>query len=121
MIFSELVVISMYLPNYSLILSRVASTAESYAFPYTTLFRSWLESFLQEELQLKLSMEKTLITNAKERIHFLRSEEHTSELQSPMYLVCRLLLENKIAKLSKGAAQRKTGALMPVVLIRKRA
>src|ERR1017187_10600988 len=25
-----------------------------------------------------------------------RSEEHTSELQSPMYLVCRLLLENKI-------------------------
>src|ERR1017187_3133802 len=27
--------------------------------------------------------------------HHLRSEEHTSELQSPMYLVCRLLLENK--------------------------
>src|SRR5437762_4833733 len=26
-----------------------------------------------------------------------RSEEHTSELQSPMYLVCRLLLENKTA------------------------
>src|ERR1017187_3039380 len=29
-------------------------------------------------------------------IHMLRSEEHTSELQSPMYLVCRLLLEKKI-------------------------
>src|SRR5437879_9674180 len=27
--------------------------------------------------------------------HFKRSEEHTSELQSPMYLVCRLLLEKK--------------------------
>src|SRR5437879_7694137 len=27
--------------------------------------------------------------------HELRSEEHTSELQSPMYLVCRLLLEKK--------------------------
>src|SRR5437879_9377301 len=27
--------------------------------------------------------------------HHLRSEEHTSELQSPMYLVCRLLLEKK--------------------------
>src|SRR5437762_5757985 len=26
---------------------------------------------------------------------FLRSEEHTSELQSPMYIVCRLLLEKK--------------------------
>src|SRR5437879_8035253 len=28
----------------------------------------------------------------------LRSEEHTSELQSPMYLVCRLLLEKKKTK-----------------------
>src|SRR5437763_15223195 len=30
--------------------------------------------------------------------HLLRSEEHTSELQSPMYLVCRLLLEKKKKK-----------------------
>src|SRR5437762_5264947 len=30
-----------------------------------------------------------------ESTHVLRSEEHTSELQSPMYLVCRLLLEKK--------------------------
>src|SRR5437879_10184296 len=29
------------------------------------------------------------------RLPWLRSEEHTSELQSPMYLVCRLLLEKK--------------------------
>ena len=29
---------------------------------------------------------------------FFRSEEHTSELQSPMYLVCRLLLEKKKKK-----------------------
>src|SRR5437764_9928640 len=29
------------------------------------------------------------------RTHLRRSEEHTSELQSPMYLVCRLLLEKK--------------------------
>src|SRR5437762_11845603 len=28
-------------------------------------------------------------------MYFIRSEEHTSELQSPMYLVCRLLLEKK--------------------------
>src|SRR5437762_7609305 len=34
-----------------------------------------------------------LLTSAIE--HILRSEEHTSELQSPMYLVCRLLLEKK--------------------------
>src|SRR5437763_16171391 len=30
-----------------------------------------------------------------QRLELLRSEEHTSELQSPMYLVCRLLLEKK--------------------------
>src|SRR5437879_11441691 len=36
----------------------------------------------------------TPTTNAEE-IGLLRSEEHTSELQSPMYLVCRLLLEKK--------------------------
>src|SRR5437762_10980637 len=33
---------------------------------------------------------------SKLRSPFLRSEEHTSELQSPMYIVCRLLLEKKI-------------------------
>src|SRR5437762_10921008 len=33
--------------------------------------------------------------------HNVRSEEHTSELQSPMYLVCRLLLEKKKKKKTK--------------------
>src|SRR5437762_7421450 len=32
----------------------------------------------------------------------LRSEEHTSELQSPMYLVCRLLLEKKKLNVARG-------------------
>src|SRR5437764_11326527 len=35
-----------------------------------------------------------------------RSEEHTSELQSPMYLVCRLLLEKKKQKTNKGTVRR---------------
>src|SRR3712207_7771036 len=34
----------------------------------------------------------------QERLHELRSEEHTSELQSRQYLVCRLLLEKKTTK-----------------------
>src|SRR5437764_8189779 len=34
----------------------------------------------------------------------MRSEEHTSELQSPMYLVCRLLLEKKKAKIAACAS-----------------
>src|ERR1017187_226320 len=33
--------------------------------------------------------------NLQQELERLRSEEHTSELQSPMYLVCRLLLEKK--------------------------
>src|SRR5437764_4842341 len=61
-------------------------------FPYTTLFRSsgrldcsrkasrFIESCNRKKAWLGISA---------------RSEEHTSELQSPMYLVCRLLLEKK--------------------------
>src|SRR5437763_6868400 len=37
-----------------------------------------------------------------------RSEEHTSELQSPMYLVCRLLLEKKKKKKKKNNTNKKT-------------
>src|SRR5437762_7112416 len=41
----------------------------------------------------------TVIGVVPERFYFCcRSEEHTSELQSPMYLVCRLLLEKKKIK-----------------------
>src|ERR1017187_10930824 len=51
-------------------------------FPYTTLFRS------RHPL-----LEFMTATNHPDMTIFPRSEEHTSELQSPMYLVCRLLLE----------------------------
>src|SRR5947209_15197773 len=67
-------------------------------FPYTTLFRSswhwnpatlvWMEPIVEQAwhcLQEKL----------------VRSEEHTSELQSRQYLVCRLLLEKKKKKKRK--------------------
>src|SRR5258708_17258417 len=57
-------------------------------FPYTTLFRSLLVPN-QEINQLKpLSWRHLLVFGP-------RSEEHTSELQSPDHLVCRLLLEKK--------------------------
>src|SRR5690348_18144880 len=66
-------------------------------FPYTTLFRSRLElrrvhrhhrrvvgdQLVQVDRLLQLATEDA------------RSEEHTSELQSPVHLVCRLLLEKK--------------------------
>src|SRR2546425_11582698 len=61
-------------------------------FPYTTLFRSWRVEPGQvrcgvvqdEEVPVRLP-----------RQAYRRSEEHTSELQSLAYLVCRLLLEKK--------------------------
>src|ERR1039457_7387902 len=57
-------------------------------FPYTTLFRSTSTSF-----------RPTRTCSSRRRQHRYRSEEHTSELQSPCNLVCRLLLEKKKKKL----------------------
>src|SRR3989454_1762165 len=61
-------------------------------FPYTTLFRS-----LGIELGRGKSLEQSLAGRASvaEGVSTARSEEHTSELQSPCNLVCRLLLEKK--------------------------
>src|SRR5256885_11919991 len=61
-------------------------------FPYTTLFRSGVEAarfLLVDEVQRVEVLH--LAGDAKN----FRSEEHTSELQSPCNLVCRLLLEKK--------------------------
>src|SRR2546427_5176750 len=60
-------------------------------FPYTTLFRSQLAE-LQEDL--RLYPDELLAA----QVTYLRSEEHTSELQSQSNLVCRLLLEKKKKK-----------------------
>src|SRR5258708_23148628 len=78
-------------------------------FPYTTLFRSWQaddlaiyavsEKFHQylaagdpKDLALQKAKMEFIHSGGIERT---RSEEHTSELQSPDHLVCRLLLEKK--------------------------
>src|SRR3712207_7890813 len=83
-------------------------------FPYTTLFRSTRGTSMTEqqpaqpldlgELRAALAGERapwqmaytsmTALTEGERRLR-LRSEEHTSELQSRQYLVCRLLLEKK--------------------------
>src|SRR3989441_8852966 len=71
-------------------------------FPYTTLFRS--ESEDEGFVHRFRSIIRQLVNifdhahseaQAKRRLQQLRSEEHTSELQSLAYLVCRLLLEKK--------------------------
>src|SRR5438445_8423125 len=56
-------------------------------FPYTTLFRSLLD-LMDETTNRKLGLSGYFVYEN-------RSEEHTSELQSRQYLVCRLLLEKK--------------------------
>src|SRR5574340_317058 len=56
-------------------------------FPYTTLFRSPLNTVVNERLFALTSLPWLTLSS--------RSEEHTSELQSPKDLVCRLLLEKK--------------------------
>src|SRR3712207_7134997 len=81
-------------------------------FPYTTLFRSGMAANLDNYNVRRQQLTTDMIERAKElaqssgkaqrRVIVLdgkdfpsRSEEHTSELQSRQYLVCRLLLENK--------------------------
>src|SRR3712207_8297969 len=65
-------------------------------FPYTTLFRSLLETLRANGFYLaKISPEVIDQPFQQVDITFRRSEEHTSELQSRQYLVCRLLLEKK--------------------------
>src|SRR2546426_5987491 len=68
-------------------------------FPYTTLFRSarrtsaWASRRISSKHVLRGSR-----SSPSDRYLHTRSEEHTSELQSPCNLVCRLLLEKKKKK-----------------------
>src|SRR5256885_8781227 len=63
-------------------------------FPYTTLFRSRSTMF-PTELRSEREQVLRIIGLVISSVVWLRSEEHTSELQSPCNLVCRLLLEKK--------------------------
>src|SRR5258708_20090904 len=60
--------------------------------------KAWREhlGFTQAELAEEVGIQRTSINNAEAG----RSEEHTSELQSPDHLVCRLLLEKKKKKMT---------------------
>src|SRR2546430_5104476 len=63
-------------------------------FPYTTLFRSAGQKMRGERLRLLLGL-LVLAVGIRFALNLVRSEEHTSELQSQSNLVCRLLLEKK--------------------------
>src|SRR5947209_14494322 len=91
--FASLFVVSMQRPHTSTL------------FPYTTLFRSITRAVhprtrTTERIRHKTNRRQTRTPHITARqLRFvlwrIRSEEHTSELQSRQYLVCRLLLEKK--------------------------
>src|SRR5258708_26790136 len=66
-------------------------------FPYTTLFRSRLGGIVADAhaAQCDIAVVGGVVGPGDRRAGKNRSEEHTSELQSPDHLVCRLLLEKK--------------------------
>src|SRR3712207_7539735 len=91
-------------------------------FPYTTLFRSVVEGSRLRDVAARVGVvraldvlvarraaehhdgeraERVVVLDGRE--HVVRSEEHTSELQSRQYLVCRLLLEKKKKIIHKDA------------------
>src|SRR2546422_8308440 len=98
------------------------ATTEIYTFPYTTLFRSGIPrheikrqfTHLSYQTATSLQFAKVWRGPGSAACGPLRSEEHTSELQSRLHLVCRLLLEkkkkkknNSYMKISQGRDQMK--------------
>src|SRR2546422_8337774 len=72
-------------------------------FPYTTLFRSRIDHIGRGETPPPMPPHGSRLRRQSRRStggysDALRSEEHTSELQSRLHLVCRLLLEKKKKK-----------------------
>src|SRR5258707_11736936 len=70
-------------------------------FPYTTLFRSTV--YVRSPTAITVWVSGTSGSSAL-NLRIPRSEEHTSELQSRQYLVCRLLLEKKKSRHAPSAA-----------------
>src|SRR2546429_1695401 len=68
-------------------------------FPYTTLFRSlWCGRWSGFSAPMKTGTSAPQSSAVQSALRVDRSEEHTSELQSRLHLVCRLLLEKKKPK-----------------------
>src|SRR3712207_8578415 len=101
----------MVLAKYFIFFLMIRRPPRSTLFPYTTLFRSRMvaEGKTSKEIAVMLDlglqtvrsyrktmMKKLGVNNVAGLTQLARSEEHTSELQSRQYLVCRLLLEKKI-------------------------
>src|SRR5690348_17724886 len=89
----ELLISPAVIPIYFFLMLR--RPPRSTLFPYTTLFRSQPHRGLGARVGLGCRRAEQQRVARAQPDHQLRSEEHTSELQSPVHLVCRLLLEKK--------------------------
>src|SRR5438552_9841261 len=111
----SLVIVSML--TVALFLLMLRRPPRSTLFPYTTLFRSDL---YDELLHVPLIVAGPGVAPGRVReqvqgidVFPTRSEEHTSELQSPDHLVCRLLLEKKKTKQNTQSTARSTPKRQP--------
>src|SRR5206468_11931598 len=92
---------------WSLVFVMISDPARSTLFPYTTLFRSLLGRAIGRQAGVRVGRDvlrrqrlwqldqRALSGQQILRVAAIRSEEHTSELQSRSDIVCRLLLEKK--------------------------
>src|SRR5256885_8750398 len=78
-------------------------------FPYTTLFRS-IRAAMEESRLSEFAGAREPLRHHAAGGGAVRSEEHTSELQSPCNLVCRLLLEKKKSCLHRQLARSSSNA-----------
>src|SRR3712207_8479710 len=91
----------MYCRHHFFFFLMIRRPPRSTLFPYTTLFRSKAEVVHPLSLDEAELSRNAVLEAGEEQAHsttWQRSEEHTSELQSRQYLVCRLLLEKKKKK-----------------------
>src|SRR5687768_17710904 len=91
---------------FSIFFLMIRRPPRSTLFPYTTLFRSLVEGVGREPFTTAVGADgkRAAGFRVRDRVGLVieanprRSEEHTSELQSRLHLVCRLLLEKKKQK-----------------------
>src|SRR5256885_10313168 len=88
-------------------------------FPYTTLFRS-VNQIGPEERDPEVKLAEHLVQHSPGDLRIpVRSEEHTSELQSPCNLVCRLLLEKKKQQFRHLTISACNRSVMPLIACRR--
>src|SRR2546425_6833460 len=89
-------------------------------FPYTTLFRSSFSRSVMVVVFMELKSKLTYFgprSTLRPALPKTRSEEHTSELQSLAYLVCRLLLEKKKKNRTQQLAAPRKDAVSPARMV----